>query len=102
MCGRKDCYTDEEFWEQNPYPDHPDNDAYDIGDTPYLQDEDGMWYGYEYGIFEKRDSEDPKLLEDDVITVYGEISEPRETQSFIVNSEELFCIDMKYVDLISE
>ena len=36
MCGRKDCYTDEEFWEQNPYPDHPDNDAYDIGDTPSL------------------------------------------------------------------
>ena len=31
MCGRKDYYTDEEFWEQNPYPDHPDNDAYDIG-----------------------------------------------------------------------
>ena len=68
----------------------------------WSQDEYGMWYGYEYGIFEKRDSEDPKLLEDDVITVYGEISEPRETQSFIVNSEELFCIDMKYVDLISE
>ena len=43
MCGRKDYYTDEEFWEQNPYPDHPDNDAYDIGDTPYLQDEDGIW-----------------------------------------------------------
>ena len=30
MCGRKDCYTDEEFWEQNPYPDHPDNDAYEV------------------------------------------------------------------------
>ena len=43
MCGRKDCYTDEEVWEQNRYSDHPDNDAYDIGDTPYLQDEDGMW-----------------------------------------------------------
>lgn len=62
----------------------------------------GYYYENEYGIFEKRDEENPKLLEDDVITVYGEIAEPRETESYIVNSEELFCIDMKYVDLIAE
>ena len=60
------------------------------------------WYGNEYGIFDKRDAENPKLLEDDIIEVYGEIAEPEETSSLIVNSQELFCIDMKYVKLISE
>lgn len=60
------------------------------------------WYGDQYGIFEKRDAEKPKLLEDDIIEVYGEIAEPEETSSLIVNSQELFCIDMKYVKLISE
>lgn len=68
----------------------------------WSNDEYDLWYGHRYGIFDRREAEDPKLLEDDVITVYGEIAETRETQSFIVNSEELFCIDMKYVDLISE
>ncbi|MDK8747728.1 hypothetical protein QP810_10920 [Streptococcus agalactiae] len=43
MCRPKESYTDEEFWEQNPYPDSPNNDAWDIGDTPYLQDENGYW-----------------------------------------------------------
>lgn len=61
-----------------------------------------MWIGDQYGIFDKRDAEKPKLLEDDIIEVYGEIAEPEETTSLIVNSQELFCIDMKYVKLISE
>jgi len=43
MCRPKNSYTDEEFWEQNPYADSPRNDAYDIGTVPYLQDEDGNW-----------------------------------------------------------
>ena len=60
------------------------------------------WYGDQYGIFDKRDTEKPKLLDDDIIEVYGEIAEPEETSSLIVNSQELFCIDMKYVKLISE
>ena len=68
----------------------------------YSNDEYDMWLGDQYGIFEKRDSEEPKLLEDDVVEVYGEIVEPEETSSLIVNSQELFCIDMKYAKLISE
>lgn len=60
------------------------------------------WYGDQYGIFDKRNAEKPKLLEDDIIEVYGEIAEPEETSSLIVNSQELFCIDMKYVKIISE
>lgn len=63
----------------------------------------GFFYGDRYGIFDKRVNPDElKILEDDVIKVWGEISEPQETTSLIVNGEELFCIDMKYVELISE
>lgn len=68
----------------------------------YSNDEYDMWLGDQYGVFEYREAEDPKILDDDVITVYGEISEPQETKSLIVNSQEIFCIDMKYAELISE
>lgn len=43
MYELKKNYTDEEFWKENPYPDAPNSDIYDIGDTPYEQDEDGNW-----------------------------------------------------------
>lgn len=68
----------------------------------YTNDEYDMWLGDQYGVFDCREAEDPKILDDDVITVYGEISEPQETKSLIVNSQEIFCIDMKYAELISE
>ena len=68
----------------------------------YTNDEYDMWIGDEYGIFDYRDDGEFKILEDDIIAIYGEISEPQETTSLIVNSEELFCIDMKYAELISE
>lgn len=68
----------------------------------YTNDEYDMWLGDQYGVFDYREAEDPKILDDDVITIYGEISEPQETQSLIVNSQEIFCIDMKYAELISE
>lgn len=65
-------------------------------------DGSGAYWDDQYGVFDCREVQEPKLLEDDIITVYGEISKPKETTSLIVNSEELFCIDMKYVDLIAE
>lgn len=68
----------------------------------YANDEYDMWLGDQYGVFDYRETEDPKILDDDVIAVYGEISEPQETKSLIVNSQEIFCIDMKYAELISE
>lgn len=68
----------------------------------YTNDEYDMWIGDEYGVFDYREDGDFKILEDDVIVVYGEIAEPQETVSFIVNSDELFCIDMKYAELVSE
>ena len=64
--------------------------------------ESGFYFGDRYGVFDKRENTDLKLLKDDVIKVYGEIADPQQTQSIIVMSEELFCIDMKYVELLSE
>ena len=60
------------------------------------------YHGDMYGIFDNRYNTDLKLLEDDVIMVYGEIVESEYTKSFILSSDELFCIDMKFVELISE
>lgn len=68
----------------------------------FTNDEYDLWFGDMYGVFDMREEQNPKLLEDDVITVYGEIAEPQETTSEIVKSEEVFCIDMKYIDFISE
>lgn len=62
----------------------------------------GWYYDDRYGIFDKRADGSMKLLEDDIITVYGEISDPQHTASIIVSSSEVFCIDMKYIDFISE
>lgn len=60
------------------------------------------YYGDRYAVFDYRYDNSLKLLQDDVIIVWGEISKPQETTSLIVNSEEVFCIDMKYAELISE
>lgn len=70
----------------------------------YTKDEpdDNYYLGDRYAVFDCRYDMSLKLLEDDVIIVWGEISEPQETSSLILNSEELFCIDMKYAELISE
>ena len=68
----------------------------------YSNDEYDLWTGNEYVIFDKRKKQSPKLLEDDIIEVYGEIAEPEDTVSLIVNSSEVFAIDMKYVKLIEE
>lgn len=68
----------------------------------YSNDEYDLWLGDMYGVFDERSEENPKLLEDDIITVYGEISDPEYTTSLIVSGSELFCIDMKYIDFISE
>lgn len=76
-----------------------------LNDTKYYMaysQTDYGWYGDRYGIFDLRKDQTLKLLEDDIITVYGEISDPEYTKSLIVNGSETFCIDMKYIDFISE
>ena len=60
------------------------------------------WYGNMYGVFDLRDEDDFKILSDDVITVYGEIASTEYTSSLIVSSQEIFCIEMKYMELVSE
>lgn len=67
----------------------------------YTKDEYG-WYGDRYGVYDCREEGSQKLLTDDVIDVWGVIADPQETTSLIVNSEELFVIDMLYSELISE
>lgn len=67
----------------------------------WSNDEYDWWLGDQYGVFNYTDG-NLKILEDDIIRVWGEISEPKDTTSIIVNSEEVFCIDMKYVELIAE
>lgn len=76
-----------------------------LNDTKYYfaySKGDYGWHEDCYGVFDKRAEQNPKLLADDIITVYGEISDPEYTSSLIISSSELFCIDMKYIDFISE
>ena len=47
-----------------------------------------------------RDKEKPKILEEDIIEVYGEIAEPEQTKSLLMASSEVFSINMKYSKLI--
>ncbi|GEM_PF-3476192 len=42
--GPRDSYSDDDFWNQNPYPDSPNSDTYDIGDTCYQKGDDGDWH----------------------------------------------------------
>ena len=76
-----------------------------LNDTKYYfgsSETEYGWYGDRYAAFDERHDTSLKLLSDDVVTIYGEIAEPEYTSSFIVNSEELFTIKMKYCDLVSE
>ena len=65
-------------------------------------DKDNWYIDDMYGVFDKRADGSMKLLENDIITVYGEIADTQKTSSLIVSSSEVFCIDMKYIDFISE
>lgn len=62
------------------------------------------YWGNQYAIFDYRIESDEtfKILEDDVIMVYGEIKEPQDTISLVLSSSEVFGIDMKYAELIAE
>lgn len=60
------------------------------------------WYGNLYGVFDLRDETEFKILSEDIIVVYGEIISPKYTSSIVLSSEEIFCMEMKYADLIKE
>lgn len=60
----------------------------------------GIYAENEYVVYDERVSSSPKLLDDDIITVYGIINEPEEmTRALTGTSEEVFTITMKYVKL---
>lgn len=61
------------------------------------------WYGNYYGVFDTRyNKDDFKILADDVIRVWGEVTEPEQTISYIKQSEEVYCINMRYAELLEE
>ena len=56
----------------------------------------------EYVVFDERASKTPKLLTNDVITVYGTIEEPEEmTRALTGTKDTVFTIKMKYVKIHS-
>lgn len=60
----------------------------------------GIYADNEYIIFDKRASKSPKLLTDDIITVYGTIEEPEEmTRALTGTKDTVFTINMKYVKI---
>jgi len=64
-----------------------------------------QYWGDDYGVYDLRDTNVEswfKILDEDVIIVYGEVAGTEHTKSLILNSEELFVIDMKYAELIAE
>lgn len=63
----------------------------------------GIYAENEYVIFDERVTSSPKLLDNDVITVYGTIEEPEEvTRALTGTNDEVFTINMKYVKLHSK
>lgn len=68
----------------------------------YTNGEDDMWWlGDEYLIMDSREDKTLKLLEDDIIEVYGEFDGTTELERALTGTtEEVLLIDMKYVSLI--
>lgn len=62
------------------------------------------WYSDdEYYMLDKRDSDSLKLLEDDIVTVYGEFIGLEEiTRALTSTTDELPKIEVKYADLVEE
>lgn len=60
----------------------------------------GYFWGNEYAVFDCRINDDTKLLESDVVKIYGEIIQPQKEFYHIISSNDVFCIDMKYVEII--
>lgn len=59
------------------------------------------FYGDTYAVYDEREN-GIKLLESDIIYVYGEIDGTVHTSSLILKSQELVSIKMKYSELIQQ
>lgn len=63
----------------------------------------GLYGGDEYLVFDTRASKSPKLLTNDVITIYGTIEEPQEMKRALTGTKDtVFTINMKYVKISDE
>ena len=68
---------------------------------------DNSGYGFyaddEYYMLDKRGGDAVKILEDDIITVYGEFTGLEKiTRALTSTTDELPCIEVKYADLVEE
>lgn len=68
---------------------------------------DNSGYGFyaddEYYMLDKRGDDAVKILEDDIITVYGEFTGLEKiTRALTSTTDELPCIEVKYADLVDE
>lgn len=79
-----------------------------LDDTKYYRvlvdvDKDGYYLeNEEYYIADKRVEKEPKLLDDDVIELFGTFEGTEKLTRVLGNSDEIPKIEMKYVKLISE
>lgn len=69
----------------------------------YTNDELGMWMGNEYFMFDERESKNPKILQDDVLAVYGEFDGTQTVTRALTNTKEnVPSFKAKYIELIDE
>ena len=69
----------------------------------YTNDEYGIWLGDEYIIYDERVNDDTKVLQDDILKVYGTIAGTTEvTRALTGVTEEIPAINMKYLELVDE
>jgi len=69
----------------------------------YTNDEYGLWLGDEYIIYDDRLNDDTKVLQDDILKVYGTVAGVKEiTRALTGVTEEIPAINMKYLELVAE
>lgn len=69
----------------------------------YTNDQYGIWLGDEYIIYDERVNDDTKVLQDDILKVYGTIAGTTEvTRALTGVTEEIPAINMKYMELVDE
>lgn len=69
----------------------------------YTNDEFGSWFGNEYFMYDERVDDDMKLLQDDIIKIYGEFSGTESvTRALTGTVEDVPSIKALYIELIEE
>lgn len=76
-----------------------DNEYYRV----YTNDEYNMWLGDEYFMYDDRVDKSPKILEDDVLIIYGECDGTTTVKRALSNTnEDVVAIRAKYIDILEE